>query len=220
MFGDIAEAGALRLLPYGTFYPYLNHPLEAVVPTETGNAEAGRVLVQAGQNVGLTPREIDALALEDCYDSANGREQLFYFNYGRPDIFLIIICGANGYAGHILIDLGAVYGEVIFESPLLGNGLPATEDLISNVLNRARHAAPEDAIAILAAGSSTYLQGSFANGNFMLEHQLVTTRCHYQASREMQLWEVAEVFNAYAHGRFEWASLEWAVDAQWKHTPI
>jgi hypothetical protein len=144
------------------------------------------------------------LKLEITYRSGNGRNLLLHYNYGAPDVYLIIALENGVYFGHILFDLGAEYRPSMISSPHLAQVQEATENLIEQVVAKLPH--QSDPYVILETGEGTYMQALWTKEGFVLEHQLVTLSCHYETRALVTHEQVIAALKSYAFGKYDWTT--------------
>jgi len=154
---------------------------------------------------GAGPREVVA-----CRRDPQGR-MLVHIDAGYPDCFLILSCAPGQAAPEawLLFDVGAEYNPAEFYCPSVDYQGPADDELIDRCipqLNRHR-----DPFAVLSIAEGTYLQVYHdESGAYELEHQLVTSACHYLAEGPLDAAAVVAAFKSYARGDKVWATaLRW-----------
>lgn len=129
------------------------------------------------------------LAAEDC----------FFIAMYRQD--------ASSAHAHLVFDIGAEYQRPFLECPDFGVGEEATEDNLRRWIPRLAEA--PDAFAIVKRRDGTYIQVYADDRGFHLEHQLVTTGCHYRAAQPVGSEAAVETLVSYACGKYEWAHQAW-----------
>jgi hypothetical protein len=160
-------------------------------------------------DTGLLPWESAPRTVAYAWKSNDGRHIGTHISADRENCFLIVVLSEERPLCYIVFDIGAEYSEAEYECPSIGYHGPAQRDVILNSLPNLRDHA--DPYAILQVGNGTYLQTrQKRNGEYRLEHQLVTTKFHYRALGEVNVGRVIDAFISYAFGKKEWATdLAW-----------
>ena len=66
------------------------------------------------------------------------------------------------------------------------------------------HEDDDNPFAILSIGDGTFIQTYRTEDGFALEHQLVTTECHYEVPELLSEKQVIAAMDSYAFGKLEW----------------
>jgi hypothetical protein len=142
----------------------------------------------------------------------NGGHLLCHVNADHRNCFVIVVIDGVSRRpdSYIVFDIGAQYrGLPTFICPPIDHEGEPTEELIAAAIPKLM--SEPNGFAVLDLAPGTYMQTA-ADGpdQYVLEHQLVTTRCHYRVPRPVDAATVIDAFKSYAFGKFEWASnLRW-----------
>ena len=163
------------------------------------------------KNRKLTIKDITAIFKHD--------EFLFYHikAYPRkdPETQVIIIVDENQKTeGYILIDFLSEYTRPLLECPSLDFEDVVTKEDIELLIPKI-DINDNDPFAILSIGEGTYMQTMKTDEGFILEHQLVNHRCHYEAVGNLSVEQVIAAMVSYAFGKNEWLE---TID--WQHQEI
>ena len=144
-------------------------------------------------------------------ECAASGHRLVHVNADWENCFLILITPADTVEpeAYLLFDIGAEYRELTLICPTLQLEDAVTDALIEESIRKLP--GREDPFAILDAGEGTYLQ-TFAEEEegFHIEHQLVSTACHYALPEMVSADVVIELFKSFAFGKKEWArNFQW-----------
>jgi len=186
---------------------------------------------------GSTDVELDPLVARQCLDAAqqiwpdtglaawdaqprrieniartNGRHLLCHVNADHRNCFVIVVIDGvpQRPESYIVFDIGAQYrGGPTFICPAVDHEGAPTEELITAAIPKL--VSDADGFAVLELAPGTYMQtATDGPDQYVLEHQLVTTRCHYRVPGTVDAATVIDAFRSYAFGKFEWASnLPW-----------
>ncbi len=145
--------------------------------------------------------------IKSVYRSHDGR-LLCHVNTHRPNAFVICIVEPESFSlkSFFLFDIGAQYTNAVYVCPLADyEGTPTPELIEETIPNLSKSLDPW---AVLEVGAGTYLQTHCnPDGSYSLEHQLMTTACHYRSSTSLTVAVVLEAFRSYAFGKYEWTTL-------------
>lgn len=166
--------------------------------------------MQAAQAIwpltGLDPWDAFKRKASFCYACADGRHGYLHIDADHDNCFVIIVFEVKDARpiGWLLFDIGAEYREVIYTCPAIDYEDEATPEVIESSIPKLL--AHRDPYAILDLGAGTYMQALQKEEDaYELEHQLVTTACHYRAAGTLTAAQVISVFKSYAFGKKEWA---------------
>ncbi len=202
-----------RLLPLSEYLDLISMGTFALPPP-------GRLVqaaITAAQSVwphtGLQAYQTQAPRVVSAFSAANGRLTLCHISAGPPNCFLILALDAASLEpeSYIVLDLGAEYAKPILRCPSLPYLGPATQTAICAGLPGLRESS--EAFIKIETGPGTYLQASQGpDGQYALEHQLVTPENRYEAAEAMDIATAVRTLRSYAFGQFEWASA-----VNWRH---
>ena len=157
-------------------------------------------------DTGLEPWQAQPREVIACHRDPHGR-LLVHINADHDDCFVILVCAPTQTAPEawLLFDIGAEYNEIVFVCAYADYEGPAGDEVIdASIAHLNRH---HDPFAVLLMGEGTYMQVyQDESGQYELEHQLVTTACHYLAEGPLDAAAVAAVFKSYARGDKGWTT--------------
>ncbi len=121
----------------------------------------------------------------------------------------IVVTNDDHIEGHILIDLAAEYSEPFLNCPSFEfEGTPTPDDLKSLIPQI--HPNDDNPFAILMLGDGTFMQTLRTDDGFVLEYQLVNTKCHFEIPERATAGQVVAAMVSYAFGKNEWLeSFDW-----------
>jgi hypothetical protein len=196
------EGIRMRLLQLGELRQLMIDPMVKITLSSHEAETAEKAAITALPLVGLTDVSSKDLRLEVAYRSANEHTILVHYNYGVSNTYLIVVLDQDRYLGHILFDIGAEYKQAILSGPHLSQSQEPTKVLIESVVKALPN--QKDPYVILETGTGTYMQALWTKKGFILEYQMVTTACHYEASSLVTQDQVIAALNSYAFGTYEW----------------
>lgn len=137
------------------------------------------------------------------------RISLVHVPLAAKDCFFIAMYhqDASSAHAHLVFDIGAEYQRPFLECPDFGVCEEATEDNLRHWIPRLAEA--PDAFAIVERRDGTYMQVYADDRGFHLEHQLVTTGCHYRTAQPVSSEAAVDTLVSYACGKYEWANRAW-----------
>ncbi|HEY4375425.1 MAG TPA: hypothetical protein VGN52_26115 [Burkholderiales bacterium] len=159
---------------------------------------------------GLDPWDAFERKAGHCYACGDQAHGYLHVDADHDNCFVIIIFEVKSArpVGWLLFDISAEYREVIYTCPAINYEDEATLAVIEESVPRLL--SHRDPYAILDLGG-TYMQAlQKGDDAYELEHQLVTTACHYRAAGTLTAAQVIGAFKSYAFGKKEWArEIKW-----------
>ena len=198
---------------------YQLHEHLMLMDTGVQKLEAGDVLreacLKAARDIwpatGLSAWDSRPREARYCYQCGDQVHGYLHVDADHKNCFVIVIFEIPSArpVGWLLFDIGAEYHDAIYACPAADFDDVPTREVIEESIPRLN--THQDAFAILDRGHGTYMQAyQEKTGLYTLEHQLVTTACHYRAVGEMDARQVIAAFQSYAFEKKEWArELKW-----------
>ena len=134
---------------------------------------------------------------------------------GQAGVVLAMVLPGPGQApaGHILWDHSAAQSEPSWSCPASGHEGPVTAPQLA--LGLAKMPGHDEPFGVLARRRGTFMQVYAMDGAFLVEHQLVNPRAHYQAPAPMTMQDALDLLESYRLG-----TPAWMTAVNWRHDPM
>lgn len=206
----------MKLLDKLQYLSLIKESPEKILPTSENILSILKISEKVFDALDLKRRK---LSIKDVTTIFRHNDFLFYHikAYPRkdPETQVIIIVDTNNQCeGYILIDFLSEYTRPLLECPSLDFEDVVTKEDIELLIPKI-DINDNDPFAILSTGEGTYMQTMKTDEGFILEHQLVNHRCHYEAVGNLSVEQVIAAMVSYAFGKHEWLET-----IQWRHQQI
>lgn len=134
---------------------------------------------------------------------------------GREGVVLVVVLGGEGQGvlGHIVWDGLAAAASPTWSCPASGHEGAASQAQIAQDL--ARMAGSEQPFGVLTRRGATFMQVCAMDGAFLVEHQLVNPRGHYQSPSLVPEEVALALLASYLTGTADWMTV-----VPWRHDPL